>query len=108
MNGFDCTYDGTADSAGPADCTGTADCDYEFGAAIDAGDRDEKARYIRHCRMRMFTKLAAVLGGIEGCNYILYWRAKRRRVCRPVPGMRPLVIRSGFMDSRRGRHWKRN
>jgi len=66
-------------------------------------DMMENNIYIRQYRLRLFSDLGAfVLNG-----QLVYWRARDRSIVRPVRDRRPLVVRAGYMNDRRGRHWDR-
>ena len=90
---------------------GTADCVFHPDSSCRITDFDlsdeeiaERNRYIRACRLRLFSDLGAfVLNG-----QLVYWRDRDRRIPRQqVRDRRPMVIRAGYMSESRGRHWDR-
>ena len=90
---------------------GTADCVFHPDSSCRITDFDlsdeeiaERNRYIRACRLRLFSKLGAFVQNEQ----LLYWRAASRRFIRQVMDRRPLVILAGFRSGVRGRHWNRN
>ena len=97
-----------------SDGTSTGTVDYSFHpfawsscriTDFDLSDEEiaERNIYIRQCRLRLFSDLGAfVLNG-----QLVYWWARDRSIVRPVRDRRPLVVRAGYMNDRRGRHWDR-
>jgi len=71
--------------------------------ATDTSGIAERNMYIRECRLRLFSDLGAFVKN----GQLVYWRANDKRVARQVRDRRPLVVRAGYMDRERGRHWKR-